>query len=179
MKTLKAVYKTGKALGIGIFALSAFAVKGDVIITTLHSFQSPIGGAQPNTLVLGKDGNLYGTTYAGGTAGHGTIFRFTTNGVLTILYSFDGADSGARPWAPPVQGSDGHFYGATSKGGTSDAGTVYKFTLDGVLTSFHSFYHGDTDHDFDGLNPKELIQGTDGSLYGVTQNGGWGDRGVA
>ena len=66
-----------------ILSLWTFGAKADVIITTLHSFQTPATGVAPNTLVVGKDGNLYGTTAGGGTGGHGTIFNFTTNGVLT------------------------------------------------------------------------------------------------
>src|SRR5580765_2075116 len=86
------------------FVLSAFGARADVVITTIHSFQTAAGGSQPNTLVLGKDGNLYGTTAGGGAGGHGTVFRFTTNGMLTTLYSFNGANAGSSPSAPPVQG---------------------------------------------------------------------------
>jgi uncharacterized repeat protein (TIGR03803 family) len=161
-----------------ILSLWSFGVRADVIITTVHAFQTPTAGSGPNALILGRDGNLYGTTAGGGTGGHGTIFKFTTNGVLTTLYSFNGANAGSSPSAPPVQGSDGNLYGTTSHGGAFNAGTLYRLTPDGVFTSFHSFYHGDTDHGIDGLYPDELIQGTDGNLYGMTPHGGWGDNGV-
>src|SRR5690349_12527981 len=77
-----------------ILSLGTVGAKADVVITTIHSFKTAAGGSQPNALVLGKDGNLYGTTAGGGTGGHGTVFKFTTNGVLTTLHSFNGTDAG-------------------------------------------------------------------------------------
>jgi uncharacterized repeat protein (TIGR03803 family) len=52
-----------------------------------------------------------------GTGGDGTVFRFTMNGVLTTLYSFNGADTALFPSAALVQGRDGNFYGAAMLGG--------------------------------------------------------------
>ena len=178
MKTSYQLFCKKNAVCVIAFVLSALGMRADVVITTLHSFKTAAGGAQPNALVLGRDGNLYGTTAGGGTGGHGTVFRFTTNGVLTTLYSFNGTDTGSVPYASPVQGSDGNLYGTTSHGGVFNAGTAYKLTPDGVFTSFHSFYHGDTDHGIDGLFPTEVTQGSDGNLYGMTPHGGWGDNGV-
>src|SRR5215467_15341216 len=110
MKTPYKIFCKRCAVWVIAFVLSGFGMRADVIVTTLHAFQNPAVGSQPNTLILGKDGNLYGTTRGGGPGGHGTIFRFTTNGVLTTLYSFSGANAGSTPYAPPVQGSDGNFY---------------------------------------------------------------------
>ena len=64
-------------------------------------------------LVLGGDGNFYGTTAAGGSSGYGTVFKVTTNGVLTSLVSFNDAN-GAYPSAGLVFGRDGNFYGTTT-----------------------------------------------------------------
>jgi uncharacterized repeat protein (TIGR03803 family) len=180
MKTLNTIrFTTGQTLSLAAFILSACAVKADVIITTLHSFQTAAGGVAPNALVLGNDGNLYGTTAGGGTAGHGTVFRFTTDGVLTTLCSFNGADTGSGPNAGLVQGSDGNFYGTTTRGGTYNYGTAFKVTPDGVLTSLHSFWRGDTDMGNNGYFPAaELIQGSDGNLYGMTEDGGQRGEGV-
>ena len=67
-----------------------------------------------------SDGNLYGTTADGGTNGDGTVFRITTNGVLTPLYSFTGGHDGTFPEATLVQASDGNLYGTTYQGGISN-----------------------------------------------------------
>src|SRR5215831_12867854 len=80
------------------------------VLTTLHSF-SGNDGAGPNGLVQGTDGNFYGTTLEGGTDsdcpyvfydGCGTVFKITTAGTLTTLYSFDYWHDGAYPWAALV-----------------------------------------------------------------------------
>jgi uncharacterized repeat protein (TIGR03803 family) len=92
-------------------------------LTTLYSFTGGRDGASPEaSLILGTDGNLYGTTFDGGTNRFGTVFQITTNGVLTSLYLFTDGFDGARPLAGLVQGSDGSFYGTTSYGATTDAG---------------------------------------------------------
>jgi uncharacterized repeat protein (TIGR03803 family) len=92
-------------------------------------------GAYPYAgLVQAADGNLYGTTESGGAytnesgAGCGTVFKLTTNGVLTTLFSFNGTN-GLFPQAGLVQGSDGSFYGTTASGGASGNGTVFRLSL--------------------------------------------------
>ena len=134
---------------------------------TIVSFDGT-DGAYPNyvTLVQGTDGNLYGTTAAGGTNGFGTVFKTTTAGGLTSLYSFNNSD-GNLPEVGLVQGTDGNYYGTTFKGGTYESGTVFKITATGALTSLHSFSGPD------GAWPAApLVQGSNGSLYGTTNQGG-------
>jgi uncharacterized repeat protein (TIGR03803 family) len=75
--------------------------------------------------VQGSDGNFYGTTYAGGANGDGTVFKITPSGTLTTLYNFAGSD-GVAPLAGLVQGSDGNFYGTTQQGGANNVGTVFR-----------------------------------------------------
>jgi uncharacterized repeat protein (TIGR03803 family) len=95
--------------------LLAFGAQASVVFTSLHSFQVFPNGANPEAgLVQGRDGNFYGTTYAGGTnGGLGTVFQISTHGALTSLYSFTYGNDGAYPVAGLVQGSDGNFYGTT------------------------------------------------------------------
>jgi uncharacterized repeat protein (TIGR03803 family) len=100
-------------------------------------------GASPNTLIQATDGNFYGTTSESGNVGtgvnngQGTIFKLTSEGVLTTLYTFcskarcaDGAD----PAGALVQGTDGDFYGTTYQGGSAvgfrgGSGTVFRFSV--------------------------------------------------
>jgi uncharacterized repeat protein (TIGR03803 family) len=143
--------------------------------TVLYSFgNSPPFAFYPQAgLVLGSDGNLYGTTeYA--IMGAGTVFRISLSGSYTSLYSFAGSPAGAWPLAGLVQGSDGNFYGTTSAGGTSancghGCGTVFRISPSGAYTSLYSFgsYPGDGGGLWAGL-----VQGSDGNFYGTTEYGG-------
>jgi uncharacterized repeat protein (TIGR03803 family) len=140
--------------------------------TTLHSFGLPV--ASPHAgLIQGTDGNLYGTTYQGGSNYAGTIFKIDTTGAtFATLHSFAGSD-GAFPWAGLIQGTDGNLYGTTS-GFTGNYGTIFKINTTGTtFTTLHSFAGSD------GANPyASLIQGADGNLYGTTSDGGTSNYGT-
>jgi uncharacterized repeat protein (TIGR03803 family) len=137
-------------------------------IQTLFSFNSPSSGNPQATLTLGNDGNFYGTTsygtsYGGSSYRDGTVFQVTTNGTLTTLVSFNGAN-GASPNALTL-GGDGNLYGTTMYSGTG-AGTVFKMTPNGTLTKLAYF------SDYYGGYPNALTLGNDGSFYGTTRDGG-------
>jgi uncharacterized repeat protein (TIGR03803 family) len=140
--------------------------------TILHRFAgSPSDGADPAAgLVQGTDGNFYGTTVIGGAHNAGTIFKITPSGTLTMLYSFcykTKCTDGVNPYAGLVQGTDGNFYGTTEYLGAHGAGTVFKITPSGTLTTLLSF------DGTDGASPYAgLVQGTDGNFYGTTAGGG-------
>jgi len=131
----------------------------------LHEFNCAVEGCSPTypeVLAQGRDGNLYGTTDAGGTSAMGTVFKITTSGTLTTLHNFSGLD-GQNPDGGLVLGTDGNFYGTTRFGGASNLGTVFKITPSGVLTTLHSF------SGTDGSEPRPgLVQGKNGALYGTT-----------
>ena len=164
---------------------TVFKITPDGQFTTLYNFCFQTGcsdGANPAAgLVQGSDGNLYGTTYAGGTSqfctgGCGTVFRITLAGAVTTLYSFcaqSGCPDGQWINAGLVQGSDGNFYGTASEGGTGTVyqlGTVFKITPDGQLTTLYSFCSqlGCADG---GLPQAALVQGRNGEFYGTTSAG--------
>jgi uncharacterized repeat protein (TIGR03803 family) len=150
-------------------------------LTTLISFAGINGSYPRGRLVQDKDGNIYGTTAYGGAnkgqsppedSGYGTVFRLTTNGNFTTLFSFNGAN-GRMLYAGLVQGGDGKFYGTTRWGGTFGKGTVFQVTADGSFASLFSF------NGTNGSWPSaELVQGRDGNLYGTTETGGVGYNGT-
>ncbi len=139
----------------------------------LRSFtNAPDGGSPYAGLIQGWDGALYGTTYFGGISNAGTVFKLRTDGTgYQILRSFASSSSDAAyPWAGLVQGRDGWLYGTTLKGGDNNLGTVFRMNTNGTAFSvLHSFVSNFQD----GYTPYAgLIQGHDGALYGVTDQGG-------
>jgi len=112
-------------------------------LTTLYTFCSKpncADGATPYAgLIQGTDGNLYGTTFAGGitngscNVGCGTVFQITTAGKLTTLYSFcsqANCTDGSAPQGGLVQDTNGTFYGTTYYGGgPDDAGTIFSLSV--------------------------------------------------
>jgi uncharacterized repeat protein (TIGR03803 family) len=113
------------------------------------------------------DGNFYGTAWAGGTYGYGTVFKLTAGGSLTGIHSFTKTD-GANPACPLVQGADGNFYGTTKNGGTHGGwGTIFRMTPAGILTSLSSFANTNGAYPVAGLT-----QDTGGTFYGTTCAGG-------
>jgi uncharacterized repeat protein (TIGR03803 family) len=142
--------------------------------TTLWSFTNGLDGANAyGPLVEGTDGGFYGTTTSGGSHGNGTVFRISSTGGLTNLWSFTGGADGNYPYGGLVQGNDGNFYGTTYLGGSGGAGIVYRITPRGTLTTLHSFAGADGDYP-----EATLLRGSDGNFYGTTSYGGAGGAGT-
>jgi uncharacterized repeat protein (TIGR03803 family) len=95
-----------------------------------YSFGSQPGdGVEPTSLVIGSDGNFYGTTLDGGTNDLGTLFRISLSGSETILYSFGSqTNDGVNPLGSLIQDSDGNFFGTTEYGGAGANGTIFELT---------------------------------------------------
>jgi uncharacterized repeat protein (TIGR03803 family) len=161
---------------------TAFRINADGSFTTLHVFTGP-DGAAPISLVLGRDGFFYGTTYYGGPTsissfipGTGVLFRMDRAGKVTVLRKFVDASGGFYP-GPLVVGADGALYGPAA-GGVSTLNTypglVYRFDpATGAFTVLHNFNLSD------GQDPTgPLFQGADGYLYGTTWQGGPWNTGV-
>jgi uncharacterized repeat protein (TIGR03803 family) len=172
---------------------TVFEISPEGRLKTLYNFCSVktssgycADGNQPlSTLVLGRNGSFYGTTYGGGTSAEGSIFEITPLGTLTTLYSFCAlpneqyCSDGVQPAAGLVLGSDGNFYGTTSGGGQQSvsAGTVFKISPTGEFTTLYRFCP--EEFCLDGETPEGvLVEGSDGSLYGTTYTGGKSDAGT-
>jgi len=160
---------------------TVFKITPQGTYTVLHSFAGyNTEGAGPSAgLVLGRDGNFYGTTTNGGAhnecpLGCGTVFKITPKGTLTTLYSFcaqQGCTDGSAPYAGLTFARDGNFYGTTSNGGTKGAGTAFKITPAGMLTTMYNFCS--QTNCSDGQMPEGgLLQATDGNVYGTVPIGG-------
>ena len=166
---------------LGVLAMSGVApcAHGGITLTTLISFGISNGSKPSAGLLQGPDGAYYGTTQAGGTSGLGTVFKITSTGAFSNLFSFTGTSGaylGANPVDSLIWGPDGLLYGTTSAGGASDNGTVFKMTTNGVFTSLVSFTG--TNGAYPGAYPTaSLVWGTNGNLYGTTQYGGTNDYG--
>lgn len=154
-----------------------FRINGEGALTTIHRFAgAPSDGDTPfSPLLQASDGNLYGTTYRGGTGRAGTVFVLKPGGLVTTLYSFCMScyDEGWGPQAGLVESLNGELFGTTIAGGDigcmsgSGCGTVFRITTNGQLTTVHSFELTD------GAEPQSaLVLSRNGNLYGTTTIGG-------
>jgi len=146
-----------------------FKISFEGAFATVASLQWP-DAEYANGLVEGPLGLFYGTAYYGGTnGGHGSVFKVSTNGIVTPLAGFNGTN-GAHPQAPLLRAKDGNFYDTTVEGGSNGGfGTVFKVTPAGDLTSMIGF------NGTNGARPLgTLQQDAMGTLYGTTSKGGIG-----
>jgi uncharacterized repeat protein (TIGR03803 family) len=141
--------------------------------TVLHNFTGGSDGSQPYAGLVGdSSGNLYGTTYFGGAANAGVVYKLDTSGHETVLYTFTGGADGANPRAGAIRDSAGNLYGTTVQGGA--AGVVYKVDPAGQETVLYSFTNGDAG----GYPYSGVILDSAGNLYGTASNGGKGSNGL-
>jgi uncharacterized repeat protein (TIGR03803 family) len=144
----------------------------------LHSFCKvhkngvcPDGAFPATRLVQATNGAFYGSTPSEGVQhSGGTIFKIKGTTFKTV-YSFcqqTNCNDGSMPFGPLTQGSDGNLYGMTGLGGALGGGTIYRITMDGVLTTVYSFAVNSPD----GSPSGGLIEATPGTFYGTTFGGG-------
>ncbi len=161
---------------------TVFRVTPAGVLTTIHQFSAldansvNADGADPESaLLLGADGNFYGTTTHGGANASGTIYRITPEGVLTSLHSFTHTSTTDfyGPQTALVQDASGNFYGTVQQATPNDSypfgdiinGAVFKMTPAGEVTLLHAFPGGTN-----GGQPSQLLLGADGNLYGLTSS---------
>jgi uncharacterized repeat protein (TIGR03803 family) len=177
----------GNTFPFGKVILATFTVTLLVTSTwasekVIHNFGSGTDGRTPqSSLVFDAAGNLYGTTYAGGSEGLGTVFKISPNGsggwTTTVLHNFRGAPDGANPYAGLVMDGAGNLYGTTHAGGNSSTdcsagcGTVFESSPNGsggwTTTVIHNFNGSNGELPYAGL----ILDGS-GNLYGATYAGG-------
>ena len=188
------LYGTASAGGAGgngvVFSLNTNGAN----FTTLHSFTpmdtftaTNTDGAMPLGGLVFSNSTLYGTTFAGGSGGRGTIFSMQTNGGgFTVLHHFTAVDSvtatntdGASPCAALLLSSN-VLYGTASGGGGGAAGTVFLLHLSNLqfttIRSFTALAANSTNTD--GAFPVAPLLRVGGLLYGTTFSGGPGAAGT-
>jgi uncharacterized repeat protein (TIGR03803 family) len=137
--------------------------------TILHSFAGDDGSHPLSRLARNAAGTLFGTTFAGGANGLGTVFSLKSSGVESVLISFDGGN-GSHPRAGVVRNAAGDLWGTTAAGGGSNLGVVFRLTFNGNTWSqdfLHSFAGADGAHPY-----AALTLDTSGDVFGTTKAGG-------
>ncbi len=171
---------SGKGTGGDVFPVNGgtiYSLAGGKF-TLLHIFTATQGvytqGSQPGgSLLIGQDGNLYGTTFEGGAYNGGVLYRMSIAGAhFTVLHNFcdsPGCADGQEPNGL-IQGTDGNLYGTTYAGGIfsssclgTGCGTVFRYApATHAFTLLHAFNAA-----VDGALPHGLMQASDGNFYGV------------
>ncbi|HEY3777500.1 MAG TPA: choice-of-anchor tandem repeat GloVer-containing protein [Rhizomicrobium sp.] len=164
---------------------TVFRIAPDGTETVLHAFCSSRNckdGAYPQGgLVFDQQGDLYGTTTEGGSktcsGGCGTVFRVTSKGRESVVYSFQGGSDGSAPTATLFPDGKGNFFGTTFQGGVHQrclggCGTVFELTAGGTESVIYAFKAG-----HDGCSPLgNVITDKNGNIYGTTYYGGGGGK---
>ena len=162
-----ATYVGGSRFGV-VFMLSPSGV-----LTVLHTFTGGSDGGHPNgDFIADAQGNLYSTTPSIPRSVHGTVYKITQQGVLTVLHTFSGSD-GFDPRSGVIMDASGNLYGTTWTGGAFGDGVVFELTANGTLTVLHSFSGSDGSMPAGGL----VFDGQ-GNLYGTAAYGGASNNGV-
>jgi uncharacterized repeat protein (TIGR03803 family) len=160
---------------------TVFKVTPSGTLTTVFTFCTE-GGSCPNgslpsgSIIFGSDGNLYGTTYYGGTDGQGTIYKLTPSGTLTTLYNFPNPSTVRSTPNGLLEASDGNFYGVQPLGGTGDggSGTLFKLTPAGKYSTIYNFCSSANCADGQFPRGPQLVEASDGNFYAATYEGGTG-----
>jgi uncharacterized repeat protein (TIGR03803 family) len=154
----------GGSLGGSIGAGTVFKIDRNDLLTPLYNFTGGAdgGGYYAVTTIRDNEGNIYGTTDSGGTAGVGVVFKLDPNGTETVLHSFAGGRDGEYPYAALARDEKGNLYGTTSSGGANGHGLVYKLNPEGSENILYSYTASSTGSD------TPFVLDKAGNLYGLT-----------
>jgi len=159
------------ALAVILLILAAVSAALASTESVVYSFANPPDAFKPQcNLVADTAGNMYGTTFSGGTTNLGAIFKIAATGRESVVYSFAGGTDGSHPVAGLFRDAKtGNLYGTTVYGGATNNGTVFVFNpATGIETVLYSFKGGATD----GANPYSSVVKAGTSIFGTTFSGG-------
>jgi uncharacterized repeat protein (TIGR03803 family) len=182
-------FRSGSAIALFLGALVFSDRSGSAVLAprahgssekVLHQFRGGSDGLEPSdNLVVGTNGDLYGTTQGGGSPGDGTVFALTLGAKGAserVIYDFQGGKDGANPQAGLLAGQNGVLFGTTASGGyrfCSEHGCGTAFELIPSGTSYSERIIHRFGKDVDGISPEDtLVAGGNGSLFGTTRFGG-------
>jgi uncharacterized repeat protein (TIGR03803 family) len=134
----------------------------------LYKFHGEDGSVPLGSLNRDTEGNLYGTTAAGGASDDGTVFKLAPDGTETVLYSFSFLNGGSSPQAGVIHDSAGNLFGTVEQGsgGSCECGAVFKLKPDGKTTTLYTF------DNMSGAHPLASLIHRGGDLYGTAFDGG-------
>jgi uncharacterized repeat protein (TIGR03803 family) len=167
----RALFLTAAGLVAAGGAARSVARDQGATVTIIHTFAGTEGAHPWGGMVQATDGNLYGTTTAGGPLANGALFRMNTAGTVTLL-NYPSSAFQSVPIGDLIQAHDGFLYG-TAFGPQSlqnTGGSAFRMSLGGSVTGLHNFVgNADGSHPWAGV-----VEGSDGNFYGTTFGGAGG-----
>jgi uncharacterized repeat protein (TIGR03803 family) len=162
-----ALYGTTGTFGSASSPQVAFGISTEGVYKTLYTFSD--GNGYPSVLTAGSDGNFYGTEAdADGYGNAGGVFGMSSSGEFKLLYGFNNSDNVYGPSTGVVRDSNGKLYGTTAFPSGTGNGALYDVTAGGKFTDIYNF---PASLDFDEA-ANNMIQASNGELYGASYNGG-------
>jgi uncharacterized repeat protein (TIGR03803 family) len=167
----------GSALALQLAATAAAQTREKVLYSFTYGMND-MDGADPAADLIDVNNTLYGTTFAGGAYGEGTVFSLDlASGTETVLHMFGNGKDGRAP-AGSLIDVNGTLYGTTEWGGKNTAcgtnagcGTVFALDLSsGVETVLYSFCSQQNCPD--GTYPSASLISLNAMLVGTTTGGG-------
>jgi uncharacterized repeat protein (TIGR03803 family) len=160
----------------------------------LYTFVYPgqAGYAPSAGVIFSANGNLYGTTYGGGSDpscsgsyGCGTVFELSSDGngnwTETVLHNFkNNSPDGVFPVSNLLMDATGNLYGATSEGGSYagscdgyGCGVVYELSLKQNGLWKEKILYSFLGNGMDGIFPAgNILFDPSGNIYGAAYKGG-------